>query len=77
MIHKNISHRTFIKELDGSSYTCSQESPIRTVSTVSFTHAHARSERPFLIRMAKIPPIEIIDVIAMKKGQNMTGNSRV
>ena len=37
----------------------------------------ARSERPFLIRMAKIPVIEIIDVIAMKKGQNMTGNSRV
>ena len=26
--------------------------------------------------MAKIPPIEIIDVIAMKTGQNITGNSR-
>ena len=26
--------------------------------------------------MAKIPVIEIMDVIAMKTGQNMTGNSR-
>ena len=30
----------------------------------------------FLIRMATIPLIEMIDVIAMKTGQKITGNSR-